>query len=300
MPELEGRAGRPVLVTGSSSGIGRAVCEFLATKECTVIAGARRTEDLEALAKIPRVRPIRLDVTSPGDVGRAVAQVQEWGQGLHGLVNCAGVAGLGALLDTSQEEFDRVVGVNLASVHRLVRAFGPMICASQGRIVNMSSIGGFMTETWLGPYGTSKHGLEGYSEVLRDELARLGVHVSTIEPGAFRSRMGENFYNLIGGRLESLWTNAIFRDQMREVADWYQNTPGAIDRSTLPEPTPVAEAVFSALFSENPKARYLVADADTATKVIDEMLRRVVEVNRGQATPLSGAELVERLHKALG
>ena len=290
---------KPVLVTGTSSGIGRTACEFLATRGCPVIAGARTSGDLEALAKIPHVRPIRLDVGSPESVDRAVTQVGQWGQGLYGLVNCAGVAGLGALVDTSQEEFDRVVGVNLTGVHRMVHAFGPMICASRGRIVNMSSIGGFLTETWLGPYGTSKHGLEGYSEILREELATIGVHVSTIEPGAYRSRIAENFYRHIGGHLEPLWTHSILRDQMRPVADWYQHTPGAIDRSTLPEPTPVAEAVFSALFSENPKPRYLVADAETAKKVVDGMLRRVVEVNNGQGTPLSGPDLVERLKKLI-
>lgn len=292
--------GKPVLVTGTSSGIGRAVCELLAAKGCDVIAGARKNADLEVLAKIPHVRPIRLDVRSPEDVERAVAQVKEWGQGLHGLVNCAGVVGLGALVDTPPEEFDRVVGVNLTAVHRIVHAFGPMICASQGRIVNISSIGGCLVDIWLGPYGTSKHGLEGYSEILHDEMAMLGVHVSTIEPGDFRSRIAENFYNLIGGRLESLSTNTIFQAQIREVADWYRNTPGAIDRSTLPDPTPVAEAVFSALFSEKPKPRYLVSDTDTARRVIDKMLERVVEVNNGHATPLSGPELVERLRKVLG
>lgn len=152
---------RPVLVTGASTGLGRAICEFLASNGHSVYAGVRKKRDFEELSKLPRVVSLQLDVTKPEEVEGAVKQVNEMKRGLHGLVNCAGVAGIGPLLDTPVEELNRVLGVNLIGVHRMIHAFGPLLVESHGRIVNISSIGGFLVDTWLGPYGTSKHALEG-------------------------------------------------------------------------------------------------------------------------------------------
>lgn len=86
---------------------------------------------------------------------------------------------------------------------------------------------------------------------------------------------------------------------MKQVVDWWFNTPGALDRTRFPEPTPVAEAVSDALFSDHPKPRYLVRSRETAIEVIDKMLERVIEVNDGHSSPLISSELVTRLEKAL-
>ncbi len=290
---------RPVLVTGASTGLGRAICEFLASNGHSVYAGVRKKRDFEELSKLSGVVPLQLDVTNPEEVEEAVRQVHEMKRGLCGLVNCAGVAGLGPLLDTPVEELDRVLGVNLIGIHRMIHAFGPLLVESRGRIVNISSIGGFLVDTWLGPYGTSKHALEGYGEVLREEMATHGVQVLTIEPGAYRSRIGTNFIEFMGSEIDTAWQNSIFKDQMKQVLGWWLNTPGALDRTMFPEPTPVAEAVSDALFSDHPKPRYLVSDRETAIEVIDKMLARVIEVNDGYSSPLASSELVTRLEKAL-
>jgi NAD(P)-dependent dehydrogenase (short-subunit alcohol dehydrogenase family) len=292
-------AAAPVLVTGASSGIGRAVVELLASRGRSVIAGARKKADLDALAQLLHVRPIAVDVTVPAEVDRAVREIRDLGTGLHGLVNCAGVAGVGPLLDTPVEELNRVLGVNLVGTHRMVHAFGPLLVQSRGRIVNVSSIGGFLTESWLGAYGTSKHALEGYSEILHDEMATQGLNVSTIAPGAFRSRIALNYYELVGRDLESRWAGSIFRDRMKALVDWYQSTPGILDRTAYPDPAPVAEAVADALYSEYPKSRYLVTDRETALAVVDRMLARMLEVNRGLPTPLTGPELLARFQRQL-
>lgn len=289
----------PVLVTGASSGLGRSICEFIASKGHDVYAGVRKQKDSADLAKLPKFTPLFLDVTNPEEVERAVKLVREFGRGLYGLVNNAGVAGLGPLIDTPVEEFNRVLGVNLVGVHRMIHAFGPLLVESRGRIVNISSIGGFMTDTWLGPYGTSKHALEGYTEILREELALHELSVSIIEPMAYRSKMSINAWELLKGEADTRWDRSIFRDQIKEVLNWYLNTPGVLERTIYPEPAPVAEAVYDALYSDNPKARYLVSDRKNATDVINNMLARVIQVNDGQLDALTDSELLGRLRKAL-
>ena len=279
--------------------MGRAICNFLASKGHDVYAGVRKQKDSAELAKLPRFTPLVLDVTSPEDVERGVKLVRESGRGLYGLVNNAGVAGLGPMIDTSIEEFNRVLGVNLVGVHRMIHDFSPLLVESKGRIVNISSIGGLMTDTWLGPYGTSKHGLEGYTEILREELAMHGLSVSIIEPMAYRSKMAINAWELLKDEADTKWEGSIFRDQIKQVLNWYVNTPGVLERTVYPEPTPVAEAVYDALYSENPKARYLVSDREAATEVIDSMLARLIQVNSGQTNALTDTELVARFRKAL-
>jgi NAD(P)-dependent dehydrogenase (short-subunit alcohol dehydrogenase family) len=279
--------------------LGRAICNFLASKGHDVYAGVRKQKDSAELAKLPRFTPLVLDVTSPEDVERGVKLVRESGRGLYGLVNNAGVAGLGPMIDTSIEEFNRVLGVNLVGVHRMIHDFSPLLVESKGRIVNISSIGGLMTDTWLGPYGTSKHGLEGYTEILREELAMHGLSVSIIEPMAYRSKMAINAWELLKDEADTKWEGSIFRDQIKQVLNWYVNTPGVLERTVYPEPTPVAEAVYDALYSENPKARYLVSDREAATEVIDSMLARLIQVNSGQTNALTDTELVARFRKAL-
>jgi NAD(P)-dependent dehydrogenase (short-subunit alcohol dehydrogenase family) len=157
-----------------------------------------------------------------------------------------------------------------------------------------------MTDTWLGPYGTSKHALEGYTEILRDELALHGISVSVIEPMAYRSRISLNTWDLLRDEADTKWEGSIFRVQIKGVLNWYVNTPGVLERTMYPEPTPVAEAVYDALYSDHPKPRYLVSDRETATEVIDKMLARLIQVNDGRLDALSDSELLARLRKALG
>ncbi|MDG6922187.1 MAG: SDR family NAD(P)-dependent oxidoreductase [Nitrososphaerota archaeon] len=290
---------RPILVTGASSGVGRAISDFLATKGHSVYAGVRKQKDYEELTKVSGIAPLQLDVTKSNEVQDALKKVLDAGLGLYGLVNCAGVVGLGPLMDTPVEEFNRVLGVNLIGVHRMIHKFGPLVTESHGRIVNISSVGGFLTETWFGPYGTSKHALEGYDEVLRKEMAAHGVKVITITPGSYRSRIGINFFEFIGHDVYTPWEKSVFKEEMKQVADWWLNTPGALDRTKWPEPVSVALAAYDALFSEHPKSRYLVSDRETAEEVLDKMMKRVIELNDGHSNPLTSSELKAKFEKLL-
>lgn len=285
----------PVLVTGASTGIGRTVSELLASRGHLVFAGARKRTDLETLARTPRITPMKLDVTDANDVRRAVQTVEDSGHGLYGLVNNAGVAGFGALIEAPVEELKRILEVNIVGVHRMVHAFAPMIVQARGRIVNISSLAGLGIQRWFGAYGTSKHALEGYSDVLREELALLGVRVSAIEPGAFQSKIVAHAIDLLGIQPEAAVQNPIFRERMKRAFAFI----GSLTDGTSPEPTPVAEAVSDALFSETPKKRYVVCTREWTIRVVDKIMEEARSVNQGSSNCLTRSELMERLQLVL-
>jgi NAD(P)-dependent dehydrogenase (short-subunit alcohol dehydrogenase family) len=286
---------RPVLVTGASTGIGRIITEFLASRGHPVFAGARKPTDLEALARIPRVTPVKLDVTDASDVQRAVQTVRDSGHGLYGLVNNAGVSGFGPLVEAPVEELERVLEVNIVGVHRMIHAFAPMIVEARGRIVNIGSIAGLGIQRWFGPYGTSKHALEGYSDVLREELALLGVRVSLVEPGAFQSQIVAHAVDFLGMPYQAAGQNPIFREHMKRAYAFVES----LTDGTSPEPTPVAEAVSDALFSKTPKKRYVVCTREWTIRVVDKILEKARSVSQGSSHCLTRSELMERLQTIL-
>src|SRR5215475_6555443 len=185
---------KAVLVTGASSGIGRKITERLAADGYFVYATARKDEDLKALGAIKNVQPLRLDVTQPADIAAAVEVVTKAGRGLYGLVNNAGIATFGTIADMRMEEFDLTMKVNAYGPVMMVKAFAPLIIAGKGRIVNISSPSGITDGG--GPdivaYVMSKHAVEGLTDSLVLQFAPLGVQVTAVEPGAYRSDMDKN------------------------------------------------------------------------------------------------------------
>ena len=174
---------RAVLVTGASSGIGRVIAERLAKEGFYVYAGARQAEDIEALSKIPNMRGVRLDVTSTSEVDAVARLIEADGRGLHGLVNNAGVATGGPLIATDDAELTRVLDVNVVGPLRVTRGMAPLLIASKGRVVTISSISGVLSGAMLGVYSMSKHAVEAFGDDLGAELAVVGVTSSLIEPG---------------------------------------------------------------------------------------------------------------------
>src|SRR5262249_3758260 len=152
--------------------------------------GARSDSDLRSLRAIKNVQPLRLDVTKQQDIDAAVAAVRRGDRGLYGLVNNAGIATTATVLDTKMEEFDAVMAVNVYGPWRMTRAFAPLIIASKGRLINISSINGFNAPAKLGAYAMSKHALEALTDALAEEMAPLGVQVSVVEPGTFKTDIG--------------------------------------------------------------------------------------------------------------
>jgi len=203
---------RAVLVTGTSSGIGLRMTEVLSENGFFVYAGARKAEDLARLDAMENVQSIRLDVTIQSQIDAAVEFVQAEGRGLYGLINNAGVAVMGPLIELSEEDMDFQLDVNLFGPYRVTKAFADLLIESKGRIMTVSSIAGVLSGPFSGAYSMSKHGVEAYTDALAAELARFDVAVAAVEPGNYRSqivasmvrRMKERGYSAEGSRYGSM------------------------------------------------------------------------------------------------
>jgi NAD(P)-dependent dehydrogenase (short-subunit alcohol dehydrogenase family) len=267
---------RAVLVTGASTGIGREITERLAANGHFVYAGARKDSDLAELDAIENVQAIRLDVTRPDEIAAAVATVTQGGRGLWGLVNNAGVAVTGPFAELKEEDFDFVMDVNAYGPFRVTKAFVPLIAASQGRIVTISSISGILSSGNLGVYSMSKHAVEAFGDSLAVQMEPLGVRVSLIEPGNYNSQIGASAAKRMGV------------------------TSTLADRSRYKQPDEVAEAVERALFEPDPKRRYMVVpNLQEAEITIRKAIQELVQLNEGHAYTYSREQLVGMLDEAL-
>ena len=273
-----GSGPRAVLITGASTGIGRKVTERLAAHGFVVYAGARKESDLQALGTIKNVQPLRLDVTRPEDIEAAVQSVTGAGRGLYALVNNAGIYTEAPMVDTSPEEFDLLMKVNVYGPYRVTRAFAPLIKAAHGRVVTIGSISGILNETGAGAYQMSKHAMETFAATMAQELAPAGVQVSIVEPGSYRSEIVKNTAQRSGTLSQ------------KDVADWAKQ----------PEPDDVAAAVEMALSAPTPKLRYMVVpSADQAEATIKAQIEQLVQLNEGQRYTYDRATLIRMLDTAL-
>lgn len=185
---------RAVVVTGASTGIGRAAVAKAVREGAHVFASVRKEADAESLKAEfgEAVTPLLFDVTDEAAVRAGAEQTAAvlGGNRLFGLVNNAGVAVPGPLLYLDSDELRTQFEINVLGVHNVIRAFAPLLGADPdrtgkpGRIVMISSVAGQDGNPFLGPYAMSKHALEGYSKSLRRELLLFGVDVIVIGPGA--------------------------------------------------------------------------------------------------------------------
>jgi NAD(P)-dependent dehydrogenase (short-subunit alcohol dehydrogenase family) len=305
----------PVLVSGASSGIGNHLARRLAELGHRVFATARKPADLERLAAIPGVEPVAMDVRNADDVRRAVAQVEARGLGLYGLVNNAGLGGLGPLATWSEEELIETFDVNALAPIRLTQAFLPSLLRSHGRVVNIGSQGGSIATRYYGPYTMTKHALEAFTVALGQELGPYGISVSIVQPGGVISSIGENS---IAGTVERFRRmTTLFPEEGRAVlesfgqeapadtpADAPTGAPAGDPAGDEPEsaanrkpssPEIVAVAVLDALFAENPQMRYLVGTRWEGQRVLDALMERLLDANDCPTLGYSLDELVAML-----
>jgi NAD(P)-dependent dehydrogenase (short-subunit alcohol dehydrogenase family) len=283
---------RAVLVTGTSSGIGLRMTEVLSENGFFVYAGARKAEDLERLDAMKNVKSVRLDVTIQSEIDAAVALVRAEGRGLHGLINNAGVAVMGPLIELSEEDMAFQLDVNLLGPYRVTRAFADLLIESEGRVLTTGSIAGILSGPFIGAYSMSKHGVEAYTDALAAELERFGVAVAVVEPGNFKSqilasmvkRMEASGYSAEGSRYGSM----------------LDMISGPLDRSQYEEPDAVALAALDFLTSESPMRRYMVVpNRAEADMTIRQAMRELAQLNEGHAFSYSRDELVQMLDEAL-
>jgi NAD(P)-dependent dehydrogenase (short-subunit alcohol dehydrogenase family) len=244
---IVGQMPRLALVTGASTGIGRACAVHLAGLGFEVLAGVRDPADAPE-----GLEPVRLDVTSESDVAAAAERV---GGELHALVNNAGIAISGPVEVVPIEEWRRQLEVNLLGQIAVTRALLPAILRARGRIVNMSSIGGRVANPLFGPYSASKFALEAVSDALRREVAADGVRVVSVEPGGIATPIWgkgmDDARRVVSGMTE---------EQERRYSKLIAAVTKAVERIAregLP-PEEVARVVGEAITTDRPRARYVV------------------------------------------
>lgn len=284
---------KAVLITGASTGIGRNMAERLAREGHFVYAGARKERDLEELDAIDNIMAVRLDVTSQDDVDAAVALIAKEGRGLWGLVNNAGVATSGAVADMEDSDLDFVLNVNVNGVVRVTRAFIPLIAESKGRIVTTGSIAGILSRPGGSAYSMSKHAMEAFVDSLAGEMAPVGVQVSLIEPGSYKSRIRRTTGARIAQNIEA--AGGTVTEEMKQ-----QMKAAAEQEVTLKEPDAVSDAAMHALFADAPRRRYMVVpDQAQAGITIRKAIEELVQLNEGHEYSYDRDQLVEMLDQAL-
>lgn len=290
--EISSPEHQAILVTGASTGIGRAIAEKLVAEGYFVYAGARKQADLDALDAIDNVRAVRLDVTVDDEIAAAVALVQAEGRGLYGLVNNAGVLITGPASDADIESVKWLFDVNVYGVMRVTQAFAPLIIESKGRIINMGSISGTMASQFMGPYAMTKHAMEAYSDSLGAGMKRFGVNVSVVEPGDYTS---------------DIWNKDIAKAKMSAgvAADSpyyedYQNFIDLVVNLEAKSPAEVADTTLRALTDAAPSRRYLIVPNEMEMGwVMDAAVTRLAELNANHDFSYSAEELTAMLQEAM-
>lgn len=248
-----------VVITGTSTGIGRACALELAERGFQVFAGVRRTEDGVALEQEASgsLRALALDVTDPVQVERAVKEVTEaTGGRLRCLVNNAGI---GVPAPTELVDLDvlrRQFEVNVFGQLAVTQAFLPMLRAGSGRIINMGSIGDRLTMPFAGPLNASKHAFASLNDALRFELRPWGIHVVLIEPAAIQSAAARGVEERGMQLIEGLGSHGrrMYEDALRSMLAATHDRMGKV---AIP-PAAVARVTHRALVAQKPKTRYLV------------------------------------------
>ena len=248
---------RTVLVTGASTGIGRATALRLDADGWRVFAGTRDPADGETLrqAASDRLLPVTLDVTDPEQIAAAAELIErETENGLDGLVNNAGVAIPGPLETVPLEDFRRQIEVNLTAYVAVAQAMLPSIRQAEGRLVFLSSIGGRVAFPFGGPYHASKFATEAIGDVFRQELRPWGIKVAIIEPGSIDTPIwGRGQAKAEEIEAKSPRTNLLYGAAIEKFRKVIEDTA---ERGIPPEK--VAAAIAHALESNRPKSRYLV------------------------------------------
>jgi NAD(P)-dependent dehydrogenase (short-subunit alcohol dehydrogenase family) len=256
---VAGNSSGAVVVTGASTGIGRATALLLDAEGYRVFASVRKDADARELAKdgSDRLTPISLDVTDPEHVESARRKVAEavGDEGLVGLVNNAGVGGGGPIEFMPLDELRRTLEVNLIGQVAVTQAFIQLLRRRRGTIVFIASIGGRVASPFMSPYNTSKFAIEALGESLRHELRPWEIDVAVVEPGSIDTEIWSKGNDQAREQMEEMSEDArrLYGQQVTRFVEVINETAS---RGIPPEK--VAEVVHKAIASENPRHRYLV------------------------------------------
>jgi NAD(P)-dependent dehydrogenase (short-subunit alcohol dehydrogenase family) len=246
---------KAVMITGCSSGIGRATAERLAGVGWKVYATARNVEDISPLGE-RGCELLALDVTDEGSMRAAVEEVERREGAVGVLVNNAGYSQSGAVESVPMEKVRRQFETNVFGLVRMCQLVLPgMRRQGYGRIVNLSSMGGKLTFPGGGYYHATKHAVEAISDALRFEVEGFGVRVSIIEPGLIRTGFADTATGSIDGSDEEHPYADFEEAVVRVTTENYERGPFS---RLGGGPESVAEAIEAAVSDRNPRSRYVV------------------------------------------
>lgn len=240
-----------VLITGASSGFGKATAMRLKNEGYTVYGASRNTSKLEGLRK-KGVNVFPLDVTDDASVESCVNGIIQKEGRIDVLINNAGYGGYGMMEAVSMEEAHYQFEVNVFGPARMVKAVLPqMRTQKSGTIINLSSVAGKVFCPMVGWYGASKRALEGWTDALRAEVKGFGIKVVIIEPGA----MNTGFADVAMKQVASVDHPEVYQDNVngfiRGIKNSYEKAPG---------PKAVVDTIAKAIKSRKPRTRYAVGN----------------------------------------
>ena len=245
---------KAVLITGCSTGIGRATAEHLAARGWNVYATARKPESIADLAS-RGCKTLALDVCDDASMRAAVATVERAEGSVGVLINNAGYGLEGAFEEVPMTDIRRQFETNVFGLVAMTKLVLPGMRRQRwGRVVNLSSMGGKLTFPGGAYYHATKHAVEALSDALRFEVKGFGIDVIVIQPGPIKTRFGDTAVGSIAMPKDSPYAsfNVVLEKQIREA---YEGGPMA--RFAAP-PQAVAEVIEKAIRATNPKTRYKV------------------------------------------
>lgn len=216
-----------VLITGCSSGIGRALAEAFHAEGCTVWATARNADALTALAE-QGMSTRRLDVADAASIAEVVAEIEATHGAVDILVNNAGMPSMGPVAEVPLDELRQLWEVNITGVVAMTQAVVPaMMQRRAGRIINIGSVSGVLTTPFAGPYCASKAAVRALSEALSMELRPFGIEVIEVQPGGIESGFGTRALNQVGQQQWRLYADYEEAIRRRAGASQENATPAA-------------------------------------------------------------------------
>ena len=256
------------MITGASSGIGRACALRMDRAGWKVFATVRKEADAVRLERdaSPRLNTLMLDVTDPDQIEEAARKVAGavGGDGLHGLVNNAGIAVGGLVEYLDPAELRRVLETNTIAPLSVTRSLMPSLRRAKGRIVMISSIAGFSSTPLLSPYSASKFALEALTDGLRLELNPWGIEVVSVQPGAIKTEIWQKAHSYVEEELRKYPPEAF-----EKYGPLLERISASLDRPRGVDADEVARIVEMILTISSPRARYLVGR--------DAVIRNLIE-----------------------
>jgi len=257
--EQVGAAVSVVLITGCSSGFGRAAALAFAARGDDVVATMRNTAKADGLGEVDRVTVDQLDIVDAESRARAVARTLDRFGRVDVLVNNAGVSALGPAEEIPEQVMRDQFETNFFGPFALIRELLPSMRANNtGRIVNVTSIGAVMTSGFYSDYCATKHAMDAISHGLDIELQHFGIRVVTVVPGGFTTSMVSNL-------IDTQKPDTIYPRYATTLEEYKGRMSGKEDLS------PVTDAIIAAATDPEPRARYLVGSGSA------EMLRTIVD-----------------------